>query len=115
MPPGAGAATTPGTACSSDARVSRHCRRWATTRGVISSVRSSAATPARCTNTLAQEVLNSTSLPMSWVVSVGITSQPRRQPVIRKLLEKLCTTISRSSGVVTSRKLGAQPLAVSPA
>ena len=36
------------------------------------------------------------------------TIQPRRQPVIRKLLEKLCTTTSRSSGSAMSRKLGAQ-------
>lgn len=45
----------------------------------------------------------------------GSTSHPRRQPVIKKLLEKLCVTISRSSGSATSRKLGAAPLAVSPA
>ena len=38
----------------------------------------------------------------------GRTSQPRRQPVIRKLFEKLCTTIRRSSGSAMSRKLGAQ-------
>ncbi len=37
----------------------------------------------------------------------GTTSQPRRQPVIRKLFEKLCATTSRSSASAMSRKLGA--------
>ena len=39
----------------------------------------------------------------------GSTSQPSRQPVIRKLFEKLCATTRRSSGSAMSRKLGAQP------
>jgi hypothetical protein len=43
---------TPGTACSSGTSVSRHSRRWATTRGVTSAVRCSATMAARCTNTL---------------------------------------------------------------
>jgi hypothetical protein len=72
-------------------------------------------TAARWTKTGAQEVLNSMSLPMAWVSAGGNTSQPRRQPVMRKLLEKLCATISRSSGSATSRKLLAAPLALSPA
>ena len=68
--------------------------------------------PARWVKTLAQEVLNSISLPMPSISAGGSTSQPRRQPVMRKLLEKLCATTSRSSGVARSRKLGAQPLGV---
>ena len=79
---------------------------------MTSAVRCSATTPARCTKTGEQEVLNSISLPMCGVMSGGITSQPRRQPVIKKLLEKLCTTTNRSCGSAMSRKLGAQPLGV---
>ena len=92
--------------------MSRQALRWATTRGVTASVPCKAATPARWVKTLAHEVLNSINLPMWCVMAGGITSQPKRQPVIRKLLEKLCTTTSRSSGFVTSRKLGAQALAL---
>ncbi len=80
--------------------------------GVISSRCASAASAARCVNTLAHEVLNSISLPSASVSAAGTTSQPSRQPVIRKLLEKLCATISRSPGSAMSRKLGAQALAV---
>jgi hypothetical protein len=79
---------------------------------VISSVCAMAAMAARCVNTLAHEVLNSISLPMPSTIAGGSTSQPRRQPVMRKLLEKLCVTTSRSSGFEMSRKLGAQPLGV---
>jgi len=67
---------------------------------------------ARWVKTEAQEVLNSMSLPMGWVMAGGMTSQPMRQPVMRKLLEKLWTTTSRSSGVAMSRKDGAQALGV---
>ena len=49
---------------------------------------------------------------MCGVMAAGITSQPSRQPVIRKLLEKLCTTTSRSSAEAMSRKDGAQPWGV---
>ena len=112
MPPAAGASCTPGSACKSGTRVSRQALRCATTRGVTSAVRCNATTPARCTNTGEQEVLNSISLPICGVMLSGITSQPKRQPVIKKLLEKLCTTTSLSSGSAMSRKLGAQPLGV---
>jgi hypothetical protein len=74
-----------------------------------------AACPPRCTKTGAQELLNSSSLPAPAIAAGGNTSQPRRQPVIRKLLLKLWATISRSSGAATSRKLGAQPVAVAVA
>ena len=39
----------------------------------------------------------------------GQHQPPMRQPVIKKLLEKLCATSRRSSGWAMSRKLGAQP------
>ncbi|MCY1553850.1 hypothetical protein D9M68_903760 [compost metagenome] len=100
---------TPGTACSSGTRVSRQRRRCATSAGVTSWPRSMATTAARWVKTGAHEVLNSISLPMAWVSGLGSTSQPRRQPVMRKLLEKLWATIRRSSGTATSRKLGAAP------
>ena len=58
-------------------------------------------------NTGEQEVLNSSSLPTAGVMLAGMVSQPKRQPVIKKLLEKLLTTTSRSSASDTSRKLGA--------
>ena len=111
---GAALVCTPGTACSSGTSVSRQVFRCATMRGVMDSVCCSATSAARCTNTGAHEVLNSSSLPTCGVMSGGITRYPKRQPVIRKALEKLCTTTSRSSGSATSRKLGAAPLAVSP-
>jgi len=113
MPPLAGATCTPGTACKSGTSVSRQAWRWATTRGVISAVCCKAAMPARWVNTEMHEVLNSMSLPTGCVMAGGMTSQPRRQPVIKKLLEKLCTTTRRSSGVAMSRNDGAHPLAVS--
>ena len=53
----------------------------------------------RLVKTLAQEVLNSTSLPMAWVSEGGITSQPSRQPVIAQLLEKLLITMIRVSSL----------------
>ena len=84
-------------------------------RGVMASVCSRAVKAARCTNTGAHEVLNSSSLPICGVIAAGIVSQPRRQPVIRKDLEKLCTTTSRSSALAMSRNDGAAPRAVSPA
>ena len=77
-------------------------------RGVTWSPRCKATSPARWVNTLAHEVLNSISLPMASVAEGGSTSQPRRQPVMRKLLEKLWATIKRSSGSAMSKKLGAQ-------
>src|SRR5450830_309240 len=85
--------------------------RCATTRGVMLPPSRKAARPARWVNTEAHEVLNSISLPMEASIEGGMTSQPRRQPVIRKLLEKLCATTRRSSGSARSRKLGAQALA----
>ncbi len=99
-------------AASSGTSVSRQVFRWATMAGVISSRCANAASAARCVNTLAHEVLNSISLPSASVMAAGATSQPSRQPVIRKLLEKLCATTRRSSGAATSRKLGAQPWSV---
>jgi hypothetical protein len=68
--------------------------------------------PARCVNTLVHEVLNSTSLPMWCVIDGGITSQPSRQPVIKKLLEKLCTTTRSDLRLGNVQKLGRKPLAV---
>ncbi len=112
MPPRGTATCTPGIAASSGSSVSRQVARCATIVGVISSRCASAASAARCVNTLAHDVLNSISLPIASVSVAGTTSQPRRQPVIRKLFEKLCATIRRSSGAAMSRKLGAQPLAV---
>ena len=81
-------------------------------RGVIACVLCSATTPARCTKTGAHEVLNSINLPRCNVADGGNTSQPSRQPVIRKLLEKLCATIKRSCGEAMSRKLGAAPFSL---
>ncbi|MCY1373385.1 hypothetical protein D9M69_606590 [compost metagenome] len=115
MPARGVASSTPGSACSSGTRVSRQRRRWATRAGVTASPCAMAATAPRCTNTGAHEVLNSISLPRAGVSAAGSTSQPRRQPVMRKLLEKLWATMTRSSGAATSRKLLAAPLAVSPA
>ena len=81
-------------------------------RGVISSRWASAASAARCEKTLAHEVLNSISLPSASTIVAGATSYPSRQPVIRKLFEKLCATTRRSSVAAMSRKLGAQALSV---
>ena len=79
----------------------------------MSAVFCKATTPAFWVNTEAHEVLNSINLPMWGVMAAGMTSQPKRQPVIKKLLEKLCTTTRRSSGSAASRNDGAQLLAVS--
>src|SRR6478672_3344802 len=94
MPPRGMASSTRGSACSWGTSRSRQAFRWATTRGVTSSVRCTATTAARCVNTLAHEVLNSISLPMPCVIAAGMTIQPSRHPVIRKLFEKLCATTS---------------------
>ena len=88
--------------------MSRQARSRPTSSGTVASAWPRAASAARCTNTGAQEVLNSISLASSAAKPGGATIQPRRQPVIRKLFEKLCTTSSRSSGSAMSRKLGAQ-------
>ena len=48
----------------------------------------SAARPPRCTNTGAHDVLNSISLPIVAVSASGSTSQPSRQPVIKKHLRE---------------------------
>ena len=77
-------------------------------RGHESAAPASPASPARWMNTGAQDVLNSISLPSAGIKSGGNTSQPSRQPVIRKLFEKLLATTRRSWGSATSRKLGAQ-------
>ena len=72
MPPGAALVRTPGTCCSCGTRTSRPAFRWATMRGVMLSVCAMAASAARCTNTGAQEVLNSSSLPTCGVMSGGM-------------------------------------------
>ena len=118
MPPSGVADCTPGMTANSGHSASRPAFSRPTSCGTKVSAIASAASPPRCTNTGAQELLNSTSLPTASRCPAGSTSQPRRQPVIKKLLEKLCTTTRRSSGAAMSRKLGAarcgRPTASSP-
>ena len=53
------------------------------------------------------ECVTSTSSVIASRVPSGTTSQPRRQPVITQVLEKLLHTITRSSGSATSSSDGA--------
>ncbi len=53
------------------------------------------------------ECVTSTSSVMASRVPSGTTSQPRRQPVIIQVLEKLLQTRTLSSGAATSRIDGA--------
>ena len=109
MPPSGVCTCTPGTVCSCVSSVSRQSRRWATSLGTDCSAPASAASPARCTNTGAQEVLNSISLPVASSSAGGTTSQPRRQPVISQDLEKVLVLMMRSSSCIASRNEGATP------
>jgi len=52
-------------------------------------------------------MLNSISFSSAGVTEAGAVIQPSRQPVIDQVLEKLLTTITRSSGSAICRKLGA--------
>ena len=76
---------------------------------MIGSPSFSATMPARCTNTGAQEVLYSISLPRSATRPRGTTSQPSRQPVISQDLEKVLALITRSPSSAMSRNDGATP------
>ena len=113
MPPPARATSTPGSAGSSGTRVSRQAFRCATSAGHDSSARAIAASAGALHEDAGARGVELDQLAHARRVSAaGSTSQPSRQPVIRKLLEKLWATTSRSSGSATSRKLGAQPSAV---
>jgi hypothetical protein len=63
----------------------------------------------------AHEVLNSTSLAKLAMNCGGATSQPRRQPVMVQLLEKVLALMKRSSGSTCASTPGAWPSTTSDA
>ena len=71
------------------------------------SVSCTAARPACWMNGATPECVTSTSSVIASRAPSGTTSQPRRQPVITQVLEKLLHTITRSSGSAMSSSDGA--------